>query len=128
MAYYKGFKLNVVRETYLSSIYNVQYRSLVTRFRLSCLNLFCDLFRQTKNVKYVTSCPACLCHVVEDEFHVLMVCSVYRDLRKDLLEDPLPNIFNFNKIMTGGIGGDMATLGRFLSIALERRRRIMLTN
>ena len=83
---YALFKNSTGFETYLSDIKNVLVRTKVTKFRLSNHRLMIEVGRHQgiKNEEE-RRCPFCPLKV-ENEFHFLFQCSVYKHQRKLFLE------------------------------------------
>ena len=73
-------------EKYLLSVQNVSHRIALTRFRLSNHNLMVEKGRhQAKNL-YDRTCPLCPNHI-ENEFHFLIECPMYKHPRVRLFND-----------------------------------------
>ena len=89
---YALFKKNAGFEKYLSEVKNVSVRIQVTKFRLSNHRLMIEVGRhlgiQNKEERFCPFCP----QKVENEFHFLLECSVYKHQR-ELLIDPITNIY-----------------------------------
>ena len=80
--YYK--EIGMMKESGIySSMLNDYYRRVITRWRLSNHNLRIETGRYT--IPYTTreNRLCSLCGIVEDEHHVLFVCTRYEDLRRD---------------------------------------------
>ena len=72
-------------EEYLNSVQNISDRIALTRFRLSNHNLMIEKGRHQNMNLYDRSCP--FCHIqIEDEFHFLIKCKTYKNLREHLLD------------------------------------------
>ena len=125
LCYYNCFKLNPGRELYLVNVENSKYRTALSRFRLGCHNLYYDLFRQTKKERYENYCPCCGLNCKEDEYHLLLSCKAFDDLRDDILHTPTPNMYTFIKLMSDNTQDGLFLLAKFIFLAFERRRRIL---
>ena len=109
----------------MSSLENYTIRVNFTRFRLGCHGLYSDLFRQTKNQKYSSFCPVCKENQLEDEFHLLMICNGYKNLRSELLYDADGTLYYFNKLMSSSDKSVVHRTGRFINDAMVRRKNIV---
>lgn len=81
-------------ETYLTDIRNIHIRNSVTKFRLSNHNLMIEKGRHKKIHREHRFCPFCP-NMVEDEFHLLFFCPLYRHLRTLFLNPNGNHNFNF---------------------------------
>ena len=76
--------MNITGGDYASNIYESnmteEHRSLLSRWRLSCLDLAIETGRYTDTPAELRLCS--LCNVVEDENHVLFICSRYTGIRQ----------------------------------------------
>ena len=76
---YKLFKHQFGYEPYLNHIKNVQLRKSLTRFRCSSHSLEIERGRYVGRPEHERLCS--VCNVIEDEFHVVMFCPLYDELR-----------------------------------------------
>ena len=92
---YALFKKDVGFEKYLSEVKNISVRTQVTKFRLSNHRLMIEFGRHLgiKN-ELDRICPFCP-QKVENEFHFLFECSVYKHQRELLLEPITKNYQGF---------------------------------
>ena len=89
LRYYNMFKGDMYQEDYLKLNISKYQRSIFAQFRAGILPLQVEIGRY-RNIpleeRLCTLCDAC---EVEDEFHFLLKCSRYEDLRKSLFEKAL---------------------------------------
>ena len=67
-------------ESYLLSVHNKDLRIYLTRFRIGELNIMKNVGRRNAIPRVLRSCTFCK-DVLEDEFHFIVVCPVYNELR-----------------------------------------------
>ena len=89
---YTLFKHDFRLEPYLQNIKNTNFRKMFTRLRTS------SHFLEIERGRYVDK-PECdrlcsVCKIVENEFHLVMVCPLYYDLRHEFLQI-VNNMFPF---------------------------------
>ena len=127
---YKLLKNELRLEPYLN--YNFPkyvYRS-IARFRLSSHNLNIELGRHKRPFLPADErfCTRCNCDLVEDEFHCLMVCTHWNDIRAELFETVFNLIENFSvltpraqflSIMNSKNNDIIYALGKFLNLVLK---------
>lgn len=75
------FKHNFDREIYLECIYERKYLIALSRFRVSAHHLFIESGRYSNIPREQRLCKSCSMKKLESEFHFLLVCPNYRDLR-----------------------------------------------
>ena len=57
------------------------YRNTGSKLRLSTLNLFTEIGRHRNIVRNERICSLCTVNEVEDEYHFLLICPSYNELR-----------------------------------------------
>ena len=87
-------KDNFACEDYLLSVPNIANRTALTKFRLSNHNLMIEKGRYENMLLCDRSCPFCP-DQVESEFHFLIKCPVYTELRRKLLDDVRTVVLGF---------------------------------
>ena len=90
---YCKFKTSFEPENYLFTFKNFEKRRLFTQLRISSHDLCIETGRYTRPAVTPISerlCKFCNIDKIEDEFHVIMECNYYEELRK-LLFDKLRN-------------------------------------
>ena len=102
---YRNIKDTYEMEPYLLINYNRELRQCLTKMRLSSHKLFVERGRWLKpNVVYEQrTCTVCDSKDIEDEYHVLIKCPHYTDLRKKFIKSYYycrPSMYKFLKLMT----------------------------
>ena len=101
LEYYCSFKKEFKFENYLNIIVNDDLRKQFARFRLSSHNLEVETGRYNGIVRENRFCKLCNQNVIENEYHFMLCCSKYRNLRmKYNCNVAWPNKHIFNSFMT----------------------------
>lgn len=121
---YVGFKHDFVIEKYLSCINNNKLRMCLTRFRCSahCLNIEEGRYRNINRED--RKCVHCNMNVVENEYHFLLICPKYRDLRVKYLPRyycQWPNMTKFNTLLSTDNVKLLNNIATYISFATDRR-------
>ena len=80
------FKHNFEFEEYLDYINDKKLRIALTKIRVSSHDLLIEVGRYTNIPRNQRICQNCTMNVVESEYHFLLVCNKYRDIRKQFLK------------------------------------------
>ena len=80
-------KHNYATEPYVKIIIQKKYRSAYARFRCGVAPIKLETGRYGQNRLPVDQRLCESCGVVEDEYHVLMDCEMYRDIRHNLFNE-----------------------------------------
>ena len=81
---YSIFKHNFELEKYFTLNIEQKYKVALTRFRISAHSLFIETGRYENIPRKQRICQSCNMSRVEDEFHFLLVCPNYRELRQNI--------------------------------------------
>lgn len=122
LQYYKNFKTNFQFETYLSIISNDNERKEMTRFRLSSHQLQIEQGRYQNIERAYRLCTFCSHNVVESEYHFLLCCPFYRDLRLRYFNNiSWPSLSKFYRIMSSTNKKTILNTGHFIYRAVKLR-------
>jgi len=94
LSYYSEYKTLLDVERYLTVVPHINLRKCIARFRCSSHNLAVEKGRHLnirREERFCTYCSLTDSYVVEDEFHFLVKCPLYTDLRQIYLR----NVNNF---------------------------------
>lgn len=94
---YCMFKTYFQSEKYLSCVTNVNYRIYLSRFRCSAHNLLIEEGRHRNIDRNQRMCTKCNMNCIETEYHFLLVCPFYRDVRNNCLPHYYCHWPNLNK-------------------------------
>ena len=79
---YSWYKNELTLERYIDTIQNNKFKIALTRFRLSSHDLMIEKGRHLNIPRNERLCTNCNMNVIENEYHFLLVCPKYNDLRK----------------------------------------------
>ncbi len=114
---YRQFKSLLQTEFYLSYLPTTKLRNTFIRFRLGLNELMVNKGRYSKTEKSLRICPCCELGV-EDEYHFLLICPVYYNIRKSYLPSYLHN-YNHNTFINLISTQDFSVLMK-LSIFIQK--------
>ena len=118
-------------EKYFTSITNFKSRITMTRFRCSAHSLQIEVGRHRNIVREDRKCLVCNLNVIENEFHFLLVCPFYRDIRTLYLPKyyyTWPNIQKFIGLMESNSKKTILNISKFLDKANSRRNHHFIMN
>ena len=81
MQTYSLFKHNFELEKYLKLNMEAKYKTAFARFRTSSHNLAIETGRYENIPRDQRTCKSCNMNAIENEYHFLLVCPKYRELR-----------------------------------------------
>ena len=102
---YSSFKYDTEYEPYLKFINNKKYKFALSRLRLSSHGLAVETGRYNRNPRIPRAnrlCLRCNMRMVEDEYHFLLVCPLYADIRRKYLAPYYcrwPSVNKFKSLM-----------------------------
>ena len=101
LSYYRLFKCEHKYEQYLDIIDNTVLRKSLSRFRLSSHSLEIETGRYTNVERNNRICRLCNMNVVESEYHFMLCCPLYRDLRQTFgINIQFPTLHKFTRILS----------------------------
>ena len=111
-------------EKYITIIDIDKHRTALSRLRCSAHKLMIEEGRFRGIERNQRICPFCSMNMIEDEYHFLLVCPTYRELRKT----HLPNFYcrwpsknKFIKLLNEEQGSVVKKLAKFVYLANEKR-------
>lgn len=122
---YARFKHEFECEEYLTFIADSKFRTALTRFRLSSHNLHIERGRYENVPRHDRLCRCCNMNAIEDEYHFLLVCPLYIDLRRKFLKPHYchwPNINKFDSLMSTTSTKIILKLSKFIYYATLLRQ------
>lgn len=125
---YAIFKHNFIREKYLDVIHEYKFRHALSRFRISSHRLNIETGRYTNTPLNERVCIQCNMNQIESEFHFLLVCPKYRDLRTRFFKPYFchwPTIKKFENIMNSTHRKTIYNLAKFIYFAHQRRQTLI---
>ena len=116
------YKQEFKMETYLDQIKVNKYRIALSKFRLSSHKLEIETGRHRNIPRADRKCKKCNADVIEDEYHFLLVCPVYRELRQKYLKPYYchwPTINKFEKLMSSESTSIIYSLSKYVYFAFQ---------
>jgi len=102
MILYKELKPVFERSSYLDIVDNKKHRNIIAKLRLSSHKLFIETGRHQNIDRDQRKCILCNLNDIEDEFHFVLKCPYYNDVRNALIPKYYrirPNMFKFIKLL-----------------------------
>ena len=120
---YKLFKHTLTVEPYLVSTMKPIFKSMITSFRLSNHPLNIEQGRR-KNI--VKENRLCICNdgCIENEYHFLLQCELYKTLRDKYIPEQYstnPNLNKFTNLMSTSNPDLLRNIGKYLFYAFKTR-------
>ena len=97
---YSNIKFDFGLETYLQVIQSFKIRRALTRFRISSHSLAIETGRHHNKERSNRKCIYCNMNIIESEFHFMLICPLYADLRSKYLNRYYcrwPTVHKFHK-------------------------------
>ena len=118
LGYYSQFKTEFKFEKYLDCITNDKLLKELAAFRLSAHNLDIELGRHSNVPREDRLCRLCPMQMVESEYHFLLVCPLYGDIRRQFLtRTAWPSVAKFLNIMSAQTNSFLKKLSKFIHAA-----------
>lgn len=119
---YRAIKNTFGYEPYLDIIRNNKHRQLLTRLRVSAHRLRIESARYGRNrlERHERICEICADGNVEDEYHFILICNKYKDLRNMLLPKYYtrrPSMFKLVEMLTCNRRKTLCNLCRYIEHA-----------
>ena len=121
---YSKYKENNEQETYLNLIKNKTYMQTLSRFRLSSRQLEIETGRHIGSDRDQRLCRKCNMRMIEDEYHFLLTCPLYNDLRTKYFSRYFchwPNMTKFKLLMSSKSKYTLLKLSKYIYFAQKRR-------
>ena len=124
LATYCIFKKELILEQYLTCVDKPIFRIALCKFRTSSHLLKIEVGRWNNIPKKDRICDFCNLNVIEDEFHFLLVCPKFIDLRMKYIPSYYfnpPVIYKFKTILSSQNTSILRKLGRYIFFATKLR-------
>ena len=111
------YRLNreFVMASYLNKVHIQSHRRAMSKLRLSSHRLMIERGRWLKIIPENRLCT--VCHVIEDEFHVICICPRYTDIRNAFIKPyytTRPSMIKFSQLLNTENVKEMRTLASFI--------------
>ena len=127
---YARFKHKFCHEKYLDIVTENKYRKALTQFRLSSHDLAIERGRYQNIDRQERICNFCTGKLVESEYHFLLVCPLYRELRQKYMKSYYcrwPTLNKFDSLMSADNKRTILSLAKYIYYASELRRNSQVT-
>ena len=126
---YKEFKLSFEYEKYLD-VLPKSLRFYFCRLRMSCHPLRIQTGRYINNriAREERYCSCCNSRDIEDEYHFMLICPCYNDIRKKYIKSyyyQRPSVYKFLSLMRTCSKKDVIKLSVFVKEALFTRKSLL---
>lgn len=126
---YKNCKVNFVYENYLNVI-PACLRSHITRLRISghSLRIHTGRYARTRVPQDERYCQCCQTRDLEDEYHFILKCPCFSELRREYIKryyTVRPNMLKFIELMRSDNKSILRNLSMYCKRALEHRNTIL---
>ena len=111
-------------EKYLKVVSNIQHRYALSRLRCSAHHLNIEEGRYINLRREQRICHKCNMKTIENEYHFLLVCPFYRELRKECLPRYYcvwPNQHKFIRLLSSNQTSILKKLAKFVHAANKQR-------
>jgi hypothetical protein len=122
------FKTDCRFEKYLQAVVINSHRVALTELRISPHNLHIETGRYTGVDRHLRVCLKCSMSVVENEYHFLLVCPYYFEIRCTYLPRYYchwPNLHKFVNLLTTTNVKLLNTLAKFVFYSFQRRNVVL---
>ena len=123
---YNRFEHSINLESYLDIIYERKYKIAFTRFRLSSHQLEIERGRYFYIHRMERKCKFCSQNTIENEYHFLLICSLYKDLHRKFLKVyycSWPTINKFDILLTTTNTTEIINLAKYLYFAVKLKHK-----
>ena len=123
--YYQYIADNFGLQYYLSKAISEIHRKSITRFRLSSHNLNIESGRYKNELRSKRICTLCNLRDVEDEFHFILKCPKYQEIRNLYIKKYYfrrPSAFKLIQLLSVQNLKELRNLGKFLFLAEKIRK------
>jgi hypothetical protein len=126
---YRRYKHTFELESYLSFLSD-KFRIALSKFRLSSHSLAIETGRYQNIPQENRKCVLCNLNAIENEYHFLLVCPKYRDLRRKYFKAfycRWPSIYKFDNLMSSR-GKHLIALSKYIYFASALRQETLTEN
>ena len=124
---YSRFKHTFNLEKYLDSIHDKKLKIAMNRFRLSSHRLEIERGRYRNIQRSDRKCKFCIQDAIENEYHFLLACPQYLDIRRKYLRRyywSWPTLNKFDTLMTSTNKNEILNLSKFVYYATKLRNEL----
>jgi hypothetical protein len=122
---FRDLKPTFKRSSYLDIVTFSKYRKILAKVRLSSHSLNIETGRHKRIDRNQRICTLCNLTELEDEYHFIMICPFYNDIRKHLIPEYYinrPCMFKFIQLLKSDKKNDQYRLASYCIKAFNRRQ------
>ena len=120
------YKKDICLSYHITNIINVKHRRLLTKLRLGILELEIEKGRWENIERNKRTCKICNQNIVEDEYHFILQCTFYTDLRTKYIPKFIHVYPSINKLCLLLSNTKFTyNLGKYVYSAFERRNNYL---
>ena len=104
---------------------NIRCLKNIAKIRLSAHDLLIERGRYRNLQRNERKCTLCNNNDIEDEFHFIIQCNTYTDIRSKYLKPYYvrnPSMFKFLQLLSTENVKELCNLGKYIGLALHRRK------
>ena len=124
---YKHLIDHVTLQFYLCKPIPMHIKKYITKIRLSSHNLHVESVRTNNTPRSERKCFFCN-NDIEDEFHFVLMCPVYVDLRKKYIKKyywERPSVIKLTQLLSVNNVSELCSLGKYIRDAFQLRSNIL---
>ena len=125
---YKHLINNFDIQIYLKKSIPISLQRLLTKFRLSYHDLFVETGRHKNIPRYNRICSLCNKQDIEDEYHFILICPVYDEIRHKFLKPYFykkPSMYKLINLLTSKKFKELCNIAKFLKSASILRKSLL---
>ena len=114
-------------QDYLVKNISSKCRQIITKFRVSAHKLSIETGRYDDVSRQRRMCTKCTIRDVEDEFHFILICPYYIDIRRQFIKPYFynrPSVYKLTQLLDTKNTKMLSNLGKYLIHACARRDRV----
>ena len=124
---YREFKTTFELATYFQKVESPKLRKFLSKIRLSSHNLNIEEGRYRNEARPQRICNLCDKRDIEDEFHFIIVCPIYSNIRSKFIKKYFfqrPSMFKFIELMQSNNVNVLRKLAKYIIQAFELRNTL----
>ena len=111
-------------QPYLNQGIRAKYKKYISKFRLSAHSLNVETGRYDSTIRENRLCTKCNLADIEDEYHFILKCPYYTDIRNLYINTYFttrPSMYKLTQLVSSANKKILCNLGKYLMKASERR-------
>ena len=120
---YKELKVDFTIAEYLQRLNNFKLRNVISKIRLSSHNLLIETGRHMNIARNQRKCSKCRLNEIQDEYHFILVCPYFIDLRNKFISNYFtqnPSMYKFLQLLNSNKRKEIINLANFCIKAFKK--------